>query len=121
MRTSLIVFGVIFLVIGGFLYLMPSQTAQATTTTVGENSSDTRTSYATVSVPLPVTYALLVIGLILAVLGFALPGPRPNGPRVEDSTTHTEEHFTETSDVEHDDGTTKKVAHEKHTRRTHKE
>lgn len=120
MRTSLVIFGVIFLVIGGLFYFMPSQTAKATTTTVGAVTTDTRTSYATVSVPLPVTYAVLAIGLILSVLGFALPGPRPStkqqtpvGPATsESSTTETKE------DSETNDETGRKVVHTRHVQHT---
>jgi hypothetical protein len=117
MRTGLIVFGVIFLVLGGFLFFRPSQTAQATTTTVGEATADTRTSYATVTAPPSLTYASLLIGLVLLVLGFALPGPR--APVVHDAGTDSEVSTTEVDEErELDDGVTRKVTHHKHV--THK-
>jgi hypothetical protein len=115
MKTGLIGFGVFFLIIGGLLYFVPSQTAQATTTTVGATSTDTRTSYATISVPLPVTYAVLLIGLVLLVLGFALPGPQaaPIKQSSESSSTEIRE------DSETDDGTKRKVTHEHHVEHRH--
>jgi TRAP-type C4-dicarboxylate transport system permease small subunit len=114
MKTGLIAFGVFFLIIGGLLYFVPSQTAKATTTTVGATGIDTRTSYATLSVPLPVTYAVLLIGLVLLVLGFALPGPQaPIKQSSESSSTEIRE------DSETDDGTKRKVTHERHVEHRH--
>ncbi len=76
MRTGLIVFGVIFLVLAVILWAMPAQTAGATTTTYDDGTVDTRTTYATVAVPWPATLAVGLIGLVLLVLGLTLPGPR---------------------------------------------
>ena len=75
MKTGLIVLGVILLVFGGVLYFMPAQTAVAATTTIQSGSTDTKTSYASLFVPLQVTISLVIIGLVLFVLGLILPDP----------------------------------------------
>ena len=98
MRTGLIAFAVIVLVLGGLLYFVPTQTAQATTTTIGE-TTDTRTSFATVTVPIVWTYTVLIAGLILLVLGFALPGPRVE---VKRTSGHSSMRMKE--QIEDDDG-----------------
>lgn len=69
MRVSLIVFGVIFLVIGGLLYFVPLQQIQADTTTTG----DVRTSSASISVPVGWAYASSILGGILLILGLMIP------------------------------------------------
>lgn len=83
MRMSLIVFGVIFLAIGGLLYLYPSPTIGAQTSTVGTDGTDLRDSSATLSIPIEWSIALLTIGGILFFLGLVIPGPVKNiqGPR----------------------------------------
>jgi hypothetical protein len=75
MRTSLVIFGVIFLVIGGLLYFMPMQVLSADTTTVANGNTDLRTSSARVTVPIEWALASAIIGFILLVLGLAIPGP----------------------------------------------
>jgi hypothetical protein len=75
MKASLIIFGVIFLVIGGLFYLVPLQEIKADTTTVGNGNVDTRTSSARVTVPIGWTYACVIIGFVLLVLGLAIPNP----------------------------------------------
>src|SRR4030042_2712695 len=75
MRTSLIIFGVIFLVIGGLLYFVPMQQIKADTTTAGSGGADTRTSSASITVPVEWAYASAVIGFILLMLGLIIPGP----------------------------------------------
>lgn len=107
MKTSLILFGVIFLVIGGVFYFMPSQTAQATTTTVGP-TTDTRTSYATIQIPPSVTYATLLIGLALLALGFILPGPAVR-PQVEVRRTSTHSAMKMKEQTVDDDGNKRTV------------
>jgi len=86
MKTSLIVFGVIFLVLGGLLYFVPLQQFKADTTTVGAGGSDTRTSSASLTIPIGWAYASAIIGFVLLVFGLAIPGskrfiPGPRGPR----------------------------------------
>lgn len=89
MRASLIIFGIIFLVIGGLLYFVPLQEFKVNTTTVGNGSSDTRTSSAGVAVPVTWAFASAIIGFILLILGLAISGPSrvvqgprgPQGPR----------------------------------------
>lgn len=73
MRTGLVVFGVIFLVIGGLLYFVPMQVFKADTTTVDNDSIDTYTSSAEITVPIGWAIASAIIGLILLVLGLAIP------------------------------------------------
>jgi len=78
MRTGLIIFGVIFLVIGGFLFFVPVQEVSVDTT----SGSDVRTSSALVTVPIGWSYASLIIGFVLLVFGLAIPGPKAvQGPR----------------------------------------
>jgi len=74
MRTSLIIFGVIFLVVGGLLYFMPMQVLRADTTTVGNGNVDSRTSSARVTIPVEWAIASVVIGSVLFVLGL-FPSP----------------------------------------------
>jgi TRAP-type C4-dicarboxylate transport system permease small subunit len=72
MKTGLIIFGVIFLVIGGLLYFVPMQTIQANTNTSGGGSTDTRTSSASVTVPAGWAYASATIGFILLIIGLVI-------------------------------------------------
>jgi len=82
MRTSLVIFGVIFLVIGIALYLVPMQVIKANTTTIGNGGADTRTSSASVTVPIIWAFASAIIGLVLLILGLVIPGPnRGNNPK----------------------------------------
>lgn len=86
MRTSLIIFGVIFLVIGILLYVVPMQEIKADTTTLGNGDSDTRTSSARVTVPIEWAFASAIIGFVLLILGLVIPGTikvvqGPRGPR----------------------------------------
>lgn len=76
MRTSLIIFGVIFLVIGGLLYFVPVQQIKADTTTSGGGNVDTRTSSASITVPVGWAYASATIGFVLLIFGLAIPNPR---------------------------------------------
>jgi len=75
MKTSLIIFGVIFLVIGALLYFVPMQEIRANTTTIEGNNVDNRTSSAKVTVPIEWAYASGAIGLILFILGFIISNP----------------------------------------------
>ncbi len=87
MKAGLIVFGVIFLVIGGLLYYVPMQELKAGTTTAGDGSTDTRTSSASVIVPVGWAYASAIIGFLLLLFGLVIPGASarviqgPRGPR----------------------------------------
>jgi hypothetical protein len=95
MKTSLIIFGVIFLVIGGIFYFYPTQTASATTTTNPDTGlPDVRTSSASVQIPSSVTYAMLAIGAILLILGFVLGNTERRSDRNPSSITRTTEHVT---------------------------
>ena len=74
MRTSLIIFGIIFLVIGGLLYFVPMQKISANTTTTAANGNvDNRTSSANITVPVEWAYASAIIGLFLLIMGLAIP------------------------------------------------
>jgi hypothetical protein len=75
MRTSLIIFGVIFLVIGGLLYFVPMQVIRADTTTAGNTGIDTRTSSASVTVPTGWAFASAIIGFVLLIFGLVSPNP----------------------------------------------
>ena len=75
MRTSLIVFGVVFLVIGLLLYFIPMQQISADTTTTGNGNTDTRTSSASLNVPVEWAFGSVIIGFVLLILGLAIPNP----------------------------------------------
>jgi len=75
MRTSPIIFGVIFLVVGGLLYFMPMQVLRADTTTAANGNVDSRTSSARVTVPVEWALAAVIIGFVLLVLGLLMPSP----------------------------------------------
>ena len=85
MRTSLIIFGVIFLVIGVGLYLVPMQEIKADTTTTDGGNVDARTSSASVIVPVEWAYASGAIGLILFILGLAISGSNKRSDSKKDS------------------------------------
>ena len=75
MRTALVVFGVIFLVIGILLYFVPMQQIKADTTTGNGGSVDTRTSSASITVPTNWAYAFAIIGFVLLIFGLVIPDP----------------------------------------------
>jgi len=79
MRTSFIIFGVIFLVLGLFLYLVPMQQIRANTFTSDGTNVDTRTSYASLTIPVGWSYASMSIGFVLLVFGLAIPNRNRNG------------------------------------------
>ncbi|MBS3094654.1 hypothetical protein J4474_03240 [Candidatus Pacearchaeota archaeon] len=85
MRTGLIIFGVIFLVVGALLYFVPMQQIQADTTTTEGGNTDTRTSSASVTVPVQWAYATGIIGLILLVMGLAIPSSNRKRDSKKDS------------------------------------
>jgi len=86
MKASLIIFGVIFLVIGGLLYFVPTLQLQANTSTASGGSTDVRSSSASVTIPVGWAYASAIIGFVLLILGLVIPGSvkvirGPRGPR----------------------------------------
>ncbi len=86
MRTSLIIFGVIFLVVGVLLYYMPIQEIKADTTTMGTGESlDVRTSSARVTVPVEWAAASAIIGFVLLMLGLVIPDRSIRSDSKEDS------------------------------------
>lgn len=120
MKTSLIIFGVIFLVIGVLLYLVPMQEVKADTTTIGNGDVDIRTSSARVTVPIAWAYATAIIGFVLLVFGMAIPNPQiiesRRNPKKESHETVVESK----EDIEIGDGKKRKIVRErteKHTTR----
>ena len=120
MRTSLIIFGVIFLVIGGLLYLVPMQQISADTTTVGNGNTDTRTSSARVTVPVGWAFAFALIGLILLILGLAattntvIRTVRTDPKKVHDSKKDSYEKVVESKeDAETGNGSRRKIVRER--------
>lgn len=85
MKASLVIFGVIFLVVGVLLYLIPLQQISADTTTTGGGDVDTRTSSASVTVPVEWAYASAIIGFVLLVLGLVIPGSGTRNNSKKDS------------------------------------
>ncbi|MBI4150568.1 hypothetical protein HY492_00415 [Candidatus Woesearchaeota archaeon] len=77
MKTGLIVSGVVFLVLGLVAYLLPTQTAAATITTVGDGDTDTRTSYTTYAIPWQFSLAFVAIGGVLFIIGAFIPDVTP--------------------------------------------
>jgi len=71
----MIIFGIIFLVIGISLYLVPLQVLNARTTTSGSGSTDVRTSSAAVTIPIGWSIAAAIIGFALIILGLAISDP----------------------------------------------
>jgi hypothetical protein len=114
MRASLIIFGVIFLVLGGLFYFVPMQQIRADTTTTGGGTTDTRTSSANITVPVEWAYAFAIIGFVLFIFGLAIPSP-VRVRRVRDgSRGDSYEKVVETrKDVESDDGNKHKTVIER--------
>ncbi len=74
MRASLIIFGIIFLVIGGLLYFVPLQKFNVNTTTTGTGGANAQTSSASFTVPIGWSFTAAIIGLVLLILGLVIPG-----------------------------------------------
>lgn len=85
MKTSLIIFGVIFLVLAAVLYFVPMQEFKANTTTTGDGNVDNRISSANITIPIAYAYASAAIGLILLILGLAIPSSDRRGDSKKDS------------------------------------
>ena len=126
MRTGLIAFGIIFLVLGIMAYFIPTQTTSATTTTVAPDRTDTRTSYTSFDIPWVVTNAVLIIGGILMLAGLIIPDPvvkvkeniivRPRVSRVVQK-PHSTSYDIHTEDKVVGRGQNKRVVHERHVHR----
>jgi hypothetical protein len=112
MRASLLIFGVIFLVLGGLFYFVPMQQIKADTTTTGGGVTDTRTSSANITLPVEWAYAFAIIGLILFIFGLAIPSPVR---RIRDnSKKDSYEQVVETKeDIEVGDGNKRKIVRER--------
>ena len=91
MRTGLMAFGIILIVIGAVFYLVPTPTGSATATTITDGDATVKSSYAAVHIPTPLSIAVLLIGFILFVTGAVLPS-RGELRRMERpvSSTHVE-------------------------------
>ena len=114
MRASLLIFGVIFLVLGGLFYFVPMQQIRADTTTTGGGTTDTRTSSANITVPVEWAYAFAIIGFILFIFGLAIPSPVRIRRVRDDSRRDSYEKVVETrKDVESDDGNKHKTVIER--------
>ena len=110
MRTSLIIFGVIFLVIGGLLYFVPIQKIKAYTTTIGNGNVDSRTSSARVTVPAEWAFASAIIGFVLLMLGLVIP----NSALRSDSKKDSYEKVVESKEnIEFGDGNKRKIVRER--------
>ena len=110
MRTSLVIFGVIFLVIGGLLYFLPLQQVTADTTTTGNGATDTRTSSARVTVPIEWSFGAAIIGFVLLVLGFVIPDPSVRSDSKRDS---YEKVVESKENIEIGDGNRRKIVRER--------
>ncbi len=75
MKTSLIVLGVIFLVLGGILYLYPSQSFSAQTNVAPTGENNPVNSSARFQIPVEWSYALLIIGGLLLFFSLVIPSP----------------------------------------------
>jgi uncharacterized membrane protein len=74
MKTGLIVFGVILLVIGTLFYFVPMQKITANTTNTENNgNTDTNSSSASVTIPVEWAYAFAIIGFVLLIFGLTIP------------------------------------------------
>ncbi len=110
MKTGLIIFGVIFLVLGAVLYFVPMQEFKANTTTTGGGEVDNRTSSANVTIPIVYAYASAIIGLILLVFGFLIPSSN----RIKNSKKDSYETTVESKeDIEVGDGNKRKIIRER--------
>jgi uncharacterized membrane protein len=114
MRTSLIIFGVIFLVVGVLLYFMPMQVLRADTTTAANGNVDSRTSSARVTVPVEWSLAAVIIGFVLLMLGLIVPSPLSRRDSRKDY--HDKDSYdkvtTSKEDVDVGDGNKRKVVRE---------
>jgi hypothetical protein len=115
MRTSLIIVGIIFLVIGGLFYFVPLQELKADTTTVSKDSVDTRTSFARVTVPIGWAYAAAIIGALLLLLGLAIPNsPGRREPKWRDAHQRSSETVVKSKEsMKIGDGNKRKIVRER--------
>jgi uncharacterized membrane protein len=115
MKTGLIIFGVIFLVIGILLYLVPMQEIKADTTTIGNGDVDTRTSSARVTVPITWAYATAIIGFVLLMLGLAIPTPQTRSDSLRrDSQRNSSETVVKSKEnIKIGDGNKRKIVRER--------
>ncbi len=109
MRTGMIIFGVILLILGAVFYFVPTQSASAVTTTVNDGGVNTSSSSAAVSIPWALTLATSLIGAVLLILGLAFPGPYDRHTAAADST-----HEVEKRDHLDSQGRKHTTVHERH-------
>ena len=72
MRTGLLAFGILLLILGGVFYLYPVASTTATKTAVGDAPSS-RTIQAAAIVPIQLILILLAAGFIFTLLGLIIP------------------------------------------------
>ena len=113
MKTSLIIFGVIFLVIGGLLYFVPMQVVKADTTTIGSGSINSQTSFASITIPQGWAYASALIGFIFVVLGFTIPNPTIKQDSKKDSKDSFDSVIESKENIEIGDGKKRKIVKER--------
>ncbi|MBI2657610.1 hypothetical protein HYX08_02850 [Candidatus Woesearchaeota archaeon] len=75
MRTGLVGFGVVLLVLGAVFFYMPiATTATAATTT--EEGTTTKSVQAAAAIPPQLSIASMIAGVLLIMLGLVIPEPR---------------------------------------------
>lgn len=82
MRFGLIILGIIFLVIGGILFLYPSQTFSTQTNSAPIGESNVRNSSAILDIPVEWSYGLMIMGILFLILGLAVPNNTPNHTQI---------------------------------------
>lgn len=75
MKVGLIVLGIILLVVGGVLYLYPSQTFSTQTNSAPNGESNVRNSSAILNIPIEWSYGLMIMGALFLVFGLVAPSP----------------------------------------------
>lgn len=74
MRTGLIAFGVLLMVLGAMFYYIP----RATTTVVSaSDSGEVNTIRASAILPVQITIGGMILGVVLFILGLSIPDAEP--------------------------------------------
>ena len=115
MRTGLIAFGVIFLVLGLLLYFVPMQRFSADTTSSDGETFNRWTSSANINIPVGWAYSSMFIGFILLILGLAIPSSNRRGDLERNSYRNVSE---SRENVKQGRGKNRKIVRERTERRT---